>query len=289
LELELDFGEEGLDLISSPEVERRIGIVHDRLNALLASYSHGRIYRDGVSVVLAGEPNAGKSSVFNALLQQDRAIVTPVPGTTRDALEESIMIDGILFRLTDTAGLRETQDQIERLGVMRSREAVTGADIVLHVMDASVSPAVKDHLDRMSVHAGGQHFIPVMNKCDLLPAWPVQQPLVIDESTTVTAVAVSARTGKGLDALRSTLALTVAGDISLAGEEVCITSERHRDALAKALRSLDRASDGLRTGSTEEYLAFDIREASSALAEITGEVTSEEVLNHIFERFCIGK
>ena len=168
LELELDFSEEGLDLISTLEVERRIGTVRTRISSLLASYSHGRIYRDGVSVVLAGEPNAGKSSVFNALLQQDRAIVTPVPGTTRDALEESIIIDGILFRLTDTAGLRETQDQVERLGVMRSREAVTGADIVLHVMDASVSPVVKDHLDRMSVHGGGQHFVPVMNKCDLL-------------------------------------------------------------------------------------------------------------------------
>jgi tRNA modification GTPase len=289
LELELDFSEEGLSLISGQEVERRIGIVRARISALLSSYSHGRIYRDGVSVVLAGEPNAGKSSVFNALLQQDRAIVTPVPGTTRDALEESIIIDGILFRLTDTAGLRETQDQVERLGVMRSREAVTGADIVLHVMDASVSPVVKDHLDRMSVHAGGQHFVPVMNKCDLLSTWPPEQLHAVDPNTTGSVVAVSARTGKGLDALRSTLARTVAGDTSLAGEEVCITSERHREALEKTMASLDRASAGLQSGSTEEYIAFDIREASSALAEITGEVTSEEVLNHIFERFCIGK
>ena len=126
-----------------------------------------------MSVVLAGEPNAGKSSVFNALLRQDRAIVTPVPGTTRDALEESIIIDGILFRLTDTAGLRETNDQVEQTRRQRSRNAVSGADIVLHVMDASVSPDVSEHLKRMSVHTDEQHFIPVLNKCDLLAvvAW----------------------------------------------------------------------------------------------------------------------
>jgi tRNA modification GTPase len=289
LELELDFNEEGLDVITMQDVDRRIVLVRARIDALLASYAHGRIYRDGVSVVLAGEPNAGKSSVFNALLRQDRAIVTPVPGTTRDALEESIIIDGVLFRLTDTAGLRETTDQVERLGVQRSRDAVSGADIVLHVMDASVSADVHEHLKRMSMHGDEQHFIPVLNKCDLLPVWPSVAMTAEPGSVVVGTVAVSARTGQGLDALRMRLAQTAAGDAALGSEEVCITNERHRDALERAHVALERASSGVSSGTTEEYLAFDIREAAAALAEITGEVTSEEVLNHIFERFCIGK
>ncbi len=325
LELELDFSEEGLDVITAQDVDRRIAAVRVRIGALLASYTHGRIYRDGVRVVLAGEPNAGKSSVFNALLRQDRAIVTPVPGTTRDALEESIVIDGILFLLIDTAGLRETADQVERIGVQRSRSAASGADILVHVMDASVSSDVDEHLMRMSVHTDEQHFIPVLNKCDLLPSWP---GVMLRASSVVTAhatspsgvsndsagyktsasdssndsaahmtsasgsvnvVAVSARTGQGLDLLRSRLAEVAAGDTSLGDEEVCITSERHRDALEKAQASLARASAGSSARSSEEYLAFDIREAAAALAEITGEVTTEEVLNHIFDRFCIGK
>lgn len=297
LELELDFSEEGLDVITAQDVDRRIGAVRARIGALLASYAHGRIYRDGVRVVLAGEPNAGKSSVFNALLRQDRAIVTPIPGTTRDALEESIVIDGILFLLTDTAGLRETADQVEQIGVQRSRSAASGADILLHVMDASVSPNVEEHLRRMSVHTDEQHFIPVLNKCDLLSSWPGLKPIASSGGTALTvsgsgtdeAVAISARTGQGLDILRSRLAEVSAGDTSLGSEEVCITSERHRDALEKAQSALARASAGSSAHSSEEYLAFDIREAAAALAEITGEVTTEEVLNHIFERFCIGK
>jgi tRNA modification GTPase len=227
--------------------------------------------------------------VFNALLRQDRAIVTPVPGTTRDSLEESIIIDGILFLLTDTAGLRETADQVEQIGVERSRSAAGGADILLHVMDASVSPDVAEHLKRMSVHSEEQHFIPVLNKCDLLPAWPASIVAPNMDASPGAVVAVSARTGQGLDLLRARLAHVAAGDRSLGSDEVCITSERHRDVLIRAEASLERAVAGLKRGATEEYLAFDIREAASALAEITGEVSSEEVLNHIFERFCIGK
>lgn len=289
LELELDFSEEGLDLITAQDVERRITGIRTRCGALLASYAHGRIYRDGVRVVLAGEPNAGKSSVFNALLRQDRAIVTPVPGTTRDSLEESIIIDGILFLLTDTAGLRETVDQVEQIGVERSRSAVSGADILVHVMDASVSPDVAEHLRRMSVHSEEQHFIPVLNKCDLLPAWPKPELAPMRGESSGIVSPISARTGQGLDALRAQLARVATGDQALGSEDVCITSERHRDALTKADASLERALAGLKSGATEEYLAFDIREAASALAEITGEASSEEVLNHIFERFCIGK
>jgi len=289
LELNLDFAEEGLDLITSTRLLEQIASLRARIGALLSTYDQGRIYRDGVSVVLAGEPNAGKSSLFNALLQQDRAIVTPVPGTTRDALEESIVIDGILFRLTDTAGLRETADHVERLGVERTRAAVTRADVVLHVMDADVSASVQEHLERMAVHSEGQALLPVLNKCDLLPDWPrsggSQKTGEVDRGV----VMVSAKTGQGLDELRSALAGTVLRETKFGTEDVCITNERHKECLERTLENLERGIASVEKGVSQEYVAFDIREAASALAEITGEFTSEEVLNHIFSRFCIGK
>jgi tRNA modification GTPase len=289
LELNLDFAEEGLDVISSSALMDRITSLRSRIASLVSSYSHGRIYRDGVSVVLAGEPNAGKSSLFNALLKQDRAIVTPVPGTTRDALEECIVIDGVLFRLTDTAGLRDTVDHVERLGVERTRAAVTGADIVVHVMDAGISSSVLEHLERMAVHVEGQHMLPVLNKCDLLPSWPqpaVRASLKQGENS---VVLVSAKTGEGLEDLRTALSELILGDASPGTEDICITNERHKACLEQALRSLDGGIASIENGASQEYAAFDIREAASALAEITGEFTSEEVLNHIFARFCIGK
>ncbi|HSQ74374.1 MAG TPA: tRNA uridine-5-carboxymethylaminomethyl(34) synthesis GTPase MnmE [Bacteroidota bacterium] len=289
LELNLDFAEEGLDVISPSALMDRITSLRSRIASLVSSYAHGRIYRDGVSVVLAGEPNAGKSSLFNALLKQDRAIVTPVPGTTRDALEESIVINGVLFRLTDTAGLRDTVDHVERLGVERTRAAVTGADIVLHVMDAGVSSSVREHLDRMVVHSEGQHLLPVLNKCDLLPLWPEPGVRANLKQGGTSVVLVSAKTGEGLEDLRTALSELILGDASPGTEDICITNERHKACLEQALRNLDGGIASIENGASQEYAAFDIREAASALAEITGEFTSEEVLNHIFSRFCIGK
>ena len=313
LELTLDFSEEGLDLITREDLTSKLTGLRSQIGALASSYEQGRLYRDGVSVVLAGEPNAGKSSLFNALLKQDRAIVTAVPGTTRDALEESILIEGILFRLMDTAGLRETSDHVELLGVERSRAAVTRADIVLHVMDAEVSPLVQEHLERMAVHQEGQYFLPVLNKCDLLAEWPVRQIVSgssgqgVDQighpvdlsgqaagltghaSAEESVVAVSAKTGRGLDDLRRAVAGLVTSSSSFGEEGVCITNIRHKECLLKALNSLDAGMNSLKNRASQEYIAFDVREAASALSEITGEVTSEEVLNHIFSRFCIGK
>ena len=306
LELTLDFSEEGLDLITREDLAAKLTGLRSQIGALASSYEQGRLYRDGVSVVLAGEPNAGKSSLFNALLKQDRAIVTAVPGTTRDALEESILIEGILFRLTDTAGLRVTSDHIEQLGVERSRAAVTKADIVLHVMDAEVSPSVQEHLERMAVHQEGQYFLPVLNKCDLLPEWPAKQTagrqaspgggltghgagLTGLSAADQSVVPVSAKTGRGLDDLRSAVARLVTSHNAFGEEDVCITNIRHKECLQKAVNSLNAGMNSLESGASQEYIAFDVREAASALSEITGEVTSEEVLNHIFSRFCIGK
>jgi tRNA modification GTPase len=289
LELNLDFSEEGLDAISSAKLSSQLGALRSRIATLVSSYEHGRLYRDGVSVVLAGEPNAGKSSLFNALLRQERAIVTPVPGTTRDALEESILIEGMLFRLTDTAGLRESSDEVEQMGVARTRSAVTKADIVLHVMDAGISSSVKDHLERMTVHKEGQYFLPVLNKCDVLASWPEQLEEYHEAGRSHTVVAVSAKAGEGLEQLRTALATLVMGDSAFAEENVCITNQRHKECLEKAEDILDTGIASLKSGTSQEYVAFDIREAASALSEITGEFTSEDVLNHIFARFCIGK
>jgi tRNA modification GTPase len=185
--------------------------------------------------------------------------------------------------------LRETSDHVERIGVERTRAAVTRADIVVHVMDAEVSASVQDHLDRMAVHTEGQYLLPVLNKCDLLPMWPHQQKLGNSNQAEESVVPVSAKTEKGLDELRLALANLSLGNPSFGTEDVCITNQRHKDCLDRALTSLDGAVASIDQGASQEYVAFDIHEAASALAEITGEFTSEEVLNHIFARFCIGK
>ena len=184
--------------------------------------------------------------------------MTPVPGTTRDALEESILIEGMLFRLTDTAGLRESSDEVEQMGVARTRSAVTKADIVLHVMDAGISSSVKDHLERMSVHKEGQYFLPVLNKCDVLASWPEQLEEYQEAGRSHTVVAVSAKAGKGLEQLRTALATLVMGDGAFGEEDVCITNQRHKECLRKLEGILDSGIASLKSGASQEYVAFDI-------------------------------
>lgn len=289
LEIDLDFAEEGLEIIAPKEAARRISLLRTEIMNLANSYAHGRLCREGVSVVLAGEPNAGKSSLFNALLRQERAIVTPVPGTTRDALEESIAIDGLAFRLTDTAGLRETADEVERHGVERSLAAVRYADIILRVLDAGVSASIADHVGAFPDASRDQHVIYVLNKCDLLPSWPAPARTTGAQPANTPDVAVSALTGKGLEDLRTALAHEIEGDLLLGENAVCVTNLRHKEALSRAGVALDTALESLASGTSLEYVAFDVRETAHALAEITGEVTSEEILHHIFSQFCIGK
>jgi len=289
LEIDLDFSEEGIELIGRGEIERNIREMKDRLETIAGTFKTGRLYRDGVSVVIVGKPNVGKSSLFNALLKESRAIVTPIAGTTRDFLEESILLGGVLFRLTDTAGLRESDDPIESEGIKRSRMSVENADIVLIVDDASGSPTPRGDLLRESRVGENHYTVIVRNKIDLATGRLPGKGTVDSSNPKWGEVSLSASSGEGVHLLAGVLEKIVAEAGITSHESVQLTSRRHWESVAKASAILTTALKSLSSGTTNEFVAFDVREAAGALGEITGELTSEEVINSIFESFCIGK
>ena len=290
LEIDLDFSEEGIDLIQRDEINARIGRVDVDLREMIDSFESGHIYREGVSVALVGKPNAGKSSLFNALLQENRAIVTAVPGTTRDSLEESISLEGILFRLSDTAGLRDSVDVAEVEGVKRSRDIIGRADVLVLVVDAletiDAGLAYREFTEEHAVETN-QHVLIVLNKCDLLPLKGKEEGRSSNADRSFSVDPVSAKTGEGLGRFKKRLVNIIAREGT--DQSLFLTNRRHRDACARARESLASARASLALGTAYEFIAFDLREAGGALAEITGEVTSEEILNNIFKNFCIGK
>jgi tRNA modification GTPase len=289
LELDLDFSEEGLDLVTRDELGNRLRYLDDELKGLEDSFSIGRIYREGVTVALAGETNAGKSSLFNALLREERAIVTAIPGTTRDTIEEQIVIGGVLFTLVDTAGLRDSDDLVEIEGMNRSRSVIRNSDIIIVVVDGSVTTERGAALAHFSGLHPSQRLIIAYNKVDLVGgAFGLAGEFRLGSVPGI-EVRVSAKTGSGLLELKDCLSATVQHG-GVGREESCfLTNKRHLDAVVGAMRSLDQAAVSLRDGASNELVSFDLREASEALATITGEVTSDEVLNQIFAKFCIGK
>jgi tRNA modification GTPase len=289
LELELDFSEDGLDLITRVEIERQILEVDATLGLMIESYVMGRVFREGVSVVLVGRPNVGKSSLFNTLLKERRAIVTPVPGTTRDTIEEAITIDGVLFRVTDTAGLRNTEDQVEEEGVRRTVQEARTADIVILVEDLSGSVNAEEIDRALKALLRNQHLVVALNKADL-----IQRKINVDQYASLSikgarVIKTSAKTGHGLNELRRALVdSVVAGNID-PGQELVLTNQRHRDAMARARGDLQAALATLRSGKSNEFVALDVRSSVDSLGEITGEVTREDILNRVFSSFCIGK
>ncbi len=280
LEIDLDFSEEGIPLISEAEIIRRIRNLKAVLKGMMNTYETGRRYREGVSVAIVGKPNAGKSSLFNALLAEDRAIVSHIAGTTRDFLEESILIKGVCFRLVDTAGLRYSADSIELEGVERSRKLMQQSDITLLVIDLSDSTSTDIS---EFVNGSSSAKITALNKSDLVDV-NSRKNLYADNNPVV----VSAINSDGLDELRDRLYSAVFAEaIEIQGAQV--TSTRHYSLLAKATRSLDQAETAITEGISNEFVCTDILAASNSLAEIIGEVSSEDTLNNIFAHFCIGK
>jgi tRNA modification GTPase len=289
LELALDFSEEGIDLVRREEVAERILSVELQITSMMGTYEEGRIDREGVLVVLAGSPNVGKSSLFNTLLGEARAIVAPAPGTTRDTIEESLMIDGTLFRLVDTAGLRRPMDPVEAEGIDRTKHQVRYADVVLLVEDLSAD--VKEEEIEEALHGllGDQHLIVVLNKADLVPLESARSRYAKVASKGATVVATSVKSHEGVQQLKESLVGAVARKRIDSSDGVVVANSRHLEALLSAQRSLELATDGIREGRSNEFIALDVREAAAKLGEITGEVTTEDVLNSIFSRFCIGK
>jgi tRNA modification GTPase len=280
LEASLDFPEEGYHFVAPKEASSAIAGVIQRIDALLAQARRGRLVREGAAVAIVGAPNVGKSSLFNVLLNANRAIVTAIPGTTRDLLTEQADIGGLSLSLVDTAGVRETTDVVEKEGVERARAAVTVADLTIVMLDRS-RPLTNDDRELLGVTAARPRVV-VWNKIDLPPSQPLE-PL-----DPVEAVAISATTGAGIDRLIAAIGSTLGMRESLR-DHPQITNVRHAALLERARESLTRAAGALESEVSEEFPLLDLQEAGAALQEITGRKTTDDLLRHIFERFCIGK
>jgi tRNA modification GTPase len=296
LEAGIDFAEDDLAVAPAAEIARRIESVRLPLVALARTYTHGRIVHDGLTLAIVGRPNAGKSSVFNALIEKDRAIVTAMPGTTRDLVTERIALGGIPLELVDTAGLREGVDEAERLGIVRSREALADAAIVLIVIDSSQLGALSelhedDHALMRAVE--GRPALIAMNKCDLLgePADSMGQAEEMDESIVagygLPMLATSTVTGAGIAELRDAILQLATG--GAAAEPGMLTSLRHHQAIQDALAGLSDAADAVAGGVPHEMVLLDLYRTLAALDSLTGQTTPDDVLNLIFGTFCIGK
>ncbi len=276
IEATIDFPEDVGEL-DSAACDAALMQANQQVFDLLATADRGILVREGLSVVLAGRPNVGKSSLMNALLRTSRAIVTATPGTTRDVLEETINLNGVLMRLFDTAGLRETSDEAEQLGVARTRETLHSADIVLLVLDAVAGETPEDADLRVTL--AGRPHLSVWNKWDAAG----------QEVPPMDGVAVSALTGWNLEVLETAiLDLALGGTVSRP-ESALVTHSRHKQALRAAARQIDQAKASLEAGLPADFASIDLRGVLGALGTITGETATEDVIAEIFSRFCIGK
>jgi tRNA modification GTPase len=286
LEAHIDFSDEDIRMPSTGQLAQDIDAAINDVAILHDTFKRGKIAHDGIRSAIVGKPNAGKSSLLNLLLGSDRAIVTEIPGTTRDVVEDRILIGGHAIVLADTAGLRETRDRVESVGVERALKAAEDADLLIAVFDRSREFDADDA--RVVAMCRNRRTLAVLNKCDL--------PAVLDEDRLAAAgfdpptIAMSALSGAGLSKLRDALAHAaneLAG--SAVGAEVAISRERHRRALGVALESLHNARTSALGAMPPEIVAVDVSAASDALAQITGEMTTEDVLDAVFREFCIGK
>ncbi|HEY8345806.1 MAG TPA: tRNA uridine-5-carboxymethylaminomethyl(34) synthesis GTPase MnmE [Symbiobacteriaceae bacterium] len=283
LEAEIDFPELDLETEGRDAVLAGCRWCLERIDGLLKGVRRGELLRSGVRVVLAGRPNVGKSSLLNRLVRKERAIVTAIPGTTRDVIEEWVNLEGVPVLYADTAGIRETTDEVERFGVDRSREMLQQADLVLWVVDGEAGLTPEDRAVRRWVPEG-RRVIGVINKIDLVP--PEQVQAVAASLGEEQVIAVSARSGEGIAELEQAV-LREAGALDM--EEGFVANERQAEALRRAANSLQAALETAALGFGPDLISVDIRAAWTTLGEITGETVHEELLDQIFSRFCIGK
>ena len=283
LELELDFSQEDVEFANRSRLEQLVEDTSLKITSLRNTFHQGNALKHGIPTAIIGRPNAGKSSLLNALLADDRAIVSPIPGTTRDTVEETLTIDGITLRLIDTAGLHHTDDPLEKMGIRRTEAAAVQADIILFVHDATCpwNEAVEDlqELQDAGVDLNSKHLWIVHNKVDLLDGIPQWME---------SGIAVSSVKGTGLDRLRACMVEALAKERPLTDEPL-LTNLRHYEALGLTNKALFEVMRGLKNGTPADLLAVDLRDALYHLGTITGEVTNNEVLSNIFSRFCIGK
>jgi tRNA modification GTPase len=280
LEAGIDFAEDDVDVTGEQEIARRIDALKEPLIALEASFARGRVVHDGLTLAIVGRPNAGKSSLFNRLVERDRAIVTATPGTTRDLVSERISLDGIPLELVDTAGLREGIEEAEKLGIARSREALADAAVVLIVLDATQPLNEEEH--RLIEMSEGRPTIIAINKSDL-----ATEKALSHETGSIPTLPTSALTGEGIQTLRERILTLVTGGAS--AEVGMLTSIRHHQAITTALSALNDAAQANLGSIPHEMILLDLYRALWALDSLTGQTTSDDILNLIFSTFCIGK
>lgn len=279
VELELDFAEEGLEFVKADDIKSLITNLNSKLRRITESYIAGKVIRDGVNLVIAGKPNSGKSSLFNYLLNKNRAIVSSVAGTTRDYIEENIIINGVLFNLTDTAGLRSSDDEIESEGIRRSFSKIDEADMILYLTDSSEDEKfIEDDIANFENNFEKERSVLVFSKCDL-------KKVSSDKGT-----GVSLLNEETLENLKRLMSDKVkSAFIPFSKDEIVLTNIRHKFCLENVIRSLEEAITSVESKMSGEFISVDLRNALNHLGEITGEVTNDTILNNIFMNFCIGK
>ena len=284
IELELDFSEEDVEFANRGQLKQLVVNIDRIVSRLIESFELGNVIKHGVNTVIAGRPNAGKSTLLNALLNEERAIVSHMPGTTRDTIEELLNINGISFRLIDTAGIREATDAIEQIGVERTMEKISQSALLVYVYDAAELSDAELQSDLQNLQKPGINILVVANKIDLLNTEP-NSAFHIPQSA---FLAVSAKEKQHIDALKQKI-YDATVKYQLTGDETLVTNIRHLEALQKTGAALARVLTGIDNQVTSDFLAMDIKQALHYLGEITGAVTTDDLLDNIFSKFCIGK
>jgi tRNA modification GTPase len=287
LELELDFSQEGIELASKDDVVMRITNIENMILEMVNSYSSGKFVREGVRVALVGKPNAGKSSLLNLLLKEERAIVSEIAGTTRDVIEESIILDGLEFVFFDTAGLHDSHDIIEQEGIRRTLTSIKRSDVVLFIIDSSTKISQADKLLFRQISESLESHVPLLlcvNKIDIQT-----EAFSLKDLDVTRSVEISCKLHLGIDTLKRELVNLSVHRYDSASSSLVITNIRHKEALSSSINSLQKAKETISNGMGGDFAAVDLRDALNYLGEIIGLTTPDDILNHIFGKFCIGK
>ncbi|MGI9546760.1 MAG: tRNA uridine-5-carboxymethylaminomethyl(34) synthesis GTPase MnmE [Flavobacteriaceae bacterium] len=293
IELELDFAEEDVEFADRKDLSELLLKIHGVLQKLVDSFALGNVLKNGIPTAIVGEPNVGKSTLLNVLLKEDRAIVSEIAGTTRDSIEDEMIIGGVSFRFIDTAGLRATEDTIESIGIKRTYEKISKASVVILLVEATdylyKDVQVHSRFKELANDYPDKSLMLVLNKSDEVDAHQIRDiynSLALEKE--INSVVISAKTGEGIDQLQHKL-LEFIDKGMLQNNETVVTNSRHYEALQKALQAIDQVREGMDGSLSGDLLAIDIRQALHHLGEITGEITTDDLLGNIFANFCIGK
>ena len=285
IELELDFGEEDVEFANRDQLQELINKITLVLNKLIRSFELGNVIKAGINTVIAGRPNAGKSTLLNALLNEERAIVSEIAGTTRDTIEEVLNINGINFRLIDTAGIREATDTIEAIGVEKTMQKIDQSAVLVYLFDVTTLSLAEIKEDILKLHRPGLAFLAVANKIDISSGFDFS---LLDLPMEIEFISISAKELHYVEDLKNRLYDMAVGD-QLSDSHTMVTNIRHVEALTKTQAALESVAYGLANPVTSEFLSVDIKQALYYLGEITGQVTTDDLLENIFSKFCIGK